>query len=187
MSASSSSYRRVAQRETSDSEDVSQGAPATPGGEDGSEFLTPNSSTATATNTTTRSRGERLEDKCIALGWVIIAGLMAKWTDFFAIVWKDERLNRTLLKVSLGGLIVVVTLFLYLTLYLPKIKGLSDPSVWGVYCPRVLPSMCVTGLATYLVFVRALWPLWGFKAPLISGIEIMGMLMFLHFVPACFC
>jgi len=168
MSASSSSYRRVSQSEESaESESES------------SEFVT----TAT-TSTFTRSRGERLEDKFVALGWVIVAVLLAQWTDFFAIVWGDERLNRTLLKVAAGGFVLVVTLVLYLAVYLPKIKGLpSDLSLWGVYCPKVLPVLCVTGFATYLLFVRALWPLWGFMAPLISGTEIMGMLMAMHFVP----
>jgi hypothetical protein len=168
MSASSS-YRRVSLNEES-------AAAAAAPESDGSEFLT--------ATTATRSRGERLEDKCVALGWVIVAVLLAQWTDFCFILWRDERLNRTLLKISSGGCLVVVTLFLYLALYLPKIKGLpSDLSVWGVYCPKVLPVMCVTGFATYLVFVRALWPLWGFMAPLISGTEIMGMIMALHFVP----
>jgi hypothetical protein len=119
----------------------------------------------------------------MALGWVIVAGLLARWTDFYGIVWKDERLNRVLLRIAGGGSLVVLTLFLYLTLYLPRVKGLGDPSVWSVYCPRVLPALCATGVATYLVFLRALWPLWGCMAPVISGTEIMGILMALHFVP----
>jgi len=170
---SASSYRRVSQRE-SDTEDTPQ------------EQLTANTATGNTvpSTTTTRSRGERLEDKCTALAWVIVAILVDRWTEFFGVLWwHNELLNRTLLRIAFGGFLVVVSLFLYLTLYLPRIKGLSDPSVWGVYCPRVMPSMCLTGLATYVVFVRALWPLWGFKAPLVSGIEIMGMLMALHFVP----
>lgn len=162
MSASSSSYRRVTQSPISAS-----------------------TGTGTGTSSPTRSRGERLEDKCVAFGWVIVASLLARYTDFFSIIWKDDddRLNRTLLRVAFGGFTTVVALFLYLTLYLPKIKGLSDPSVWGVYCPKVLPIMGVTGFVTYLVFVRALWPLWGFLAPLISGTEIMGILMAFHFIP----
>ena len=164
MSASSPSYRRVPQREND--EGTPTGA-ATPG----------------IDTTLARSRGERLEDKCVALGWVIWAILLARWTDFFPRLWSDERLNRTLLKVASGGFLVTLSLFLYLALYLSRVKGLSDPSVWGVYCPKVFPMMCVTCVATYAVFVRALWPLWGFLAPFISGTEIMGMFMVLHFVP----
>ena len=162
MSASSSSYRRVTQSPISASTGTGTG---------------------TGTSSPTRSRGERLEDKCVALGWVIVAVLLARWTDFFSIVWNDDRLNRTLLRVAFGGFTIVVTLFLYLSVYLPRIKGLSDPSVWGVYCPKVVPIMGLTGVLTYLVFIRALWPLWGFLAPIISGTELMGILMASHFIP----
>mmetsp|Transcript_3003 Transcript_3003/g.6250 ORF Transcript_3003/g.6250 Transcript_3003/m.6250 type:complete len:165 (-) Transcript_3003:402-896(-) len=158
-----SSYRRVAQTEdttpSSDASEFSSGA------------------------TSSRSRGERLEDKFIALGWVIVAVMLARWTEFFGVLWSNEVVNRKLLKISFMGCLLVITIFLYLTVYLPRIKGLSDPSVWGVYCPKVLPVMCVVGVSTYLVLIRALWPLYGFMAPLISGTEIMGMLMALHFVP----
>ena len=164
---SASSYRRVPQRD-SDHEDA---APPL------------NSSDSNNNSTSTRSRGERLEDKCMALGWVIVAILLAKWTDFFGVLWKNETLNRSLLKISLGGYLVATLLFLYLTVYLPRVKGLSDPSVWGVYCPKVFPAMCGIGVLAYLVLVRALWPLWGFLAPVITGTELMGMLMALHFVP----
>lgn len=165
MSASSSSYRRVPQRESDD--DSPQAGPFALGIE----------------STIMRTRGERLEDKFVALVWVIWAVILARWTDFFSVLWKDERLNRTLLKVASGGFLVALSLFLYLTLYLPRIKGLSDPSVWGVYCPKVFPMMCVTVVITYLVLIRSLWPLWGFLAPFISGSEIMGIVMALHFVP----
>lgn len=177
---SASKYRRVPLREPEDT----TGQPS--GGDSSSEFASGATTTTTArttTSTTTRSRGELIEDKGVALGWVIVAFLLARWTDFFGLLWKDERIHRNLLKISLGGCLVVVTLCLYLTVYLPRVKGLSDPSVWGVYCPRVLPAMCVIGILTYFTLIRALWPLWGFMAPLISGTEIMGILMALHFVP----
>eukprot|EP00536_Pseudo-nitzschia_multiseries_P004102 jgi/Psemu1/302361/fgenesh1_kg.67_\ len=147
-SSTSASYRRVPQREGQDS--TASGS--------SSEFET----TAGAT-TNSRSRAERLEDKCVALGWVIAAVLLARWTNFFPIVWSDPRLNRSLLRVAGGGFTVAAVLFLYLTLY--------------------LPILLMTNVITYLVFVRALWPLWGFWAPLLSGTEIMGIVMFFHFVP----
>ena len=177
-SSSSSSYRRVAQRDNGNNPTSS--ASGAPGSSSSSSSF---EGTSGSNNSPTRSRGERLEDKCVALGWVIVAVLLARWTDFFSIVWNDDRLNRTLLRVAFGGFTIVVTLFLYLSVYLPRIKGLSDPSVWGVYCPKVVPIMGLTGVLTYLVFIRALWPLWGFLAPIISGTELMGILMASHFIP----
>ena len=156
-----SSYRRVSQTET---DETTASASA-------DEF------------SSSRTRGERLEDKIVALGWIFVAVLLARFTDFWGVLWSNQVINRKLLKIAFCGYLVVVSLFLYLAVYLPKIKGLTDPSVWGVYCPKVLPMMCVVGVSTYLVLIRALWPLWGFMAPLISGTEIMGMLMAPHFVP----
>lgn len=169
-STSSSSYRRVPQRETNETaaSEISSG-----GFESSAGTTTPN----------TRSQGERLEEKGVALVWLVVALVLARWTNFFPIVWSDPRLNRTLLRVAGGGFILVLALFSYLTLYLPKIKGLSDPSVWGVYCPKVFPGLLLACTVTYLIFVRALWPLWGFWAPLLSGTEIMGILMSFHFIP----
>lgn len=93
-------------------------------------------------------------------------------------------MNRTLLRMSALGVMVDLGFILYLTVYLPKVKGLADSSAWSIYCPRVIPTMLgVTGVS-YLVFLRATWPVWGFLAPLITGCELMGLLMSLHFIPS---
>jgi hypothetical protein len=126
---------------------------------------------------------------CLALllllvAWVILAFLVARWTKFFGTLWSsDSDANRSLLRVAALGLGIVTSLVLYLSLYLPKIKGI-DSSAWNVYCPRVIPTMAAVGVTSYLIFLRATWPVWGFLAPLVSGTQFMGILMALHFVPA---
>jgi hypothetical protein len=88
-----------------------------------------------------------------------------------------------LLAIAFLGVGINTALVLYLVVYLPKIKKLSDSSAWSVYCPRVIPTMTGVGISTFLIFVRALWPVWGFLAPLIFGTQIMGLLFGLHFIP----
>jgi hypothetical protein len=91
--------------------------------------------------------------------------------------------NRSLLQI-VGLLFGIQTiLVLYLTVYLPRVKGLTDSSAWEVYCPRIIPVMTVTGIVAVMLLIRAVWPVWGFLAPLILGIEAMGCLFALHFVP----
>jgi hypothetical protein len=91
--------------------------------------------------------------------------------------------NRSLLQI-VGLLFGIQTiLVLYLTVYLPRVKGLTDSSAWEVYCPRIIPVMTVTGIVAIMLLIRAVWPVWGFLAPLILGIEAMGCLFALHFVP----
>lgn len=120
------------------------------------------------------------------VGWVILAVLVNRWTYFFTTLWSSPDANRTLLRIAFVGMLAVLGMILYLTLYLPRIKGMRDsgPALWSVYCPKVLPAMAATGLATCLVFLRATWPVWGFLAPLISGTQFMGILMVLHFIPS---
>jgi len=207
MSSTSPSYRRVAQRVTSDPAVAAASASSS-----GDIFeVQP-----------TRSRKERLEDKCFALAWVIVACIVARYTNFFSIVFllntdttatgtsttttttddnnndnnsssnststseNNLQPNKILLRLAFVGVGIITTLFLYLTLYLPKIKGLprNDPSVWNVYCPKVIPIMGITSIMTYLLLIRALWPIFGFLSPLISGTEIMGLVMVTHFIPA---
>jgi len=185
-----SSYRRVAQRDD-------------PTGGGGTESGGGGSSSGTSVDTfdvPVRSRKDRLEDKCVALGRVIVACLVARYTDFFSIVllWNNTNTandnttttttsqpNKALLRIAYIGFSIVTTLYLYLTIYLPKVKGLpsNDPSVWQAYCPRVLPIMGITGILTYLILIRAIYPIYGMLGPIISGTEIMGLVMATHFIP----
>jgi hypothetical protein len=105
-------------------------------------------------------------------------------TSFYSKLWSSPEGNRTLLRISGLGTLAVLGMILYLTVYLPRVKGLKDSSAWGIYCPKVLPTMAGVGLVSYLVFLRATWPLWGFLAPLVSGTQFMGILMLLHFIPS---
>ena len=146
------------------------------------------------------------------MAWLVLAILVSRWTGFFSIIWSSDKPNRTLLRFAAMGLGIITAQCLYLTLYLPKVKGLVDSSAWSVYCPRVIPTMAVTGVISYLVFLRgkffmvrfaiffsskidtaynatfllllACWPVWGFLGPLIFGTQFMGLIMSLHFVPA---
>lgn len=131
-----------------------------------------------------------------------VAAITAYYTNFWSVVLllqdaEDESSkdatqtttlqlllpNRSLLLTVALLLGIQTILVLYLTVYLPRVKGLTDSSAWEVYCPRVIPVMTVTGIVSILLLIRAVWPVWGFLAPLILGIQAMGCLFALHFVP----
>jgi hypothetical protein len=38
-------------------------------------------------------------------------------------------------------------------------------------------------VVSYLILLRAVWPVWGFLAPLVFGTQCMGVIMSLHFLP----
>lgn len=139
-----------------------------------------------------RSLQDRVADKLVAFGWVSAALGVACYTNFFSVLLSSSSssstgpvlVNRTLLNLAFMGLGINTVLMMYLTVYLPKVKQLqADPSAWAVYCPRVIPIMTVTGIVTAILLIRGTWPKWGFFAPLILGVEAMGMLFSLHFIP----
>jgi hypothetical protein len=133
---------------------------------------------------------ERGTDKAMAAVWVILAALVAHWTDslrVFRLVPSSATTaataNPLLMQLVGVGFGINTVLVLYLIVYLPYVKGLNDSSAWEVYCPRIIPTITVTSLVTGFLFLRATWSVWGFLAPLILGIEAMGCLFLTHFIP----
>jgi len=119
----------------------------------------------------------------VALAWVLTAVLLAYFTDFFTVLISSPKANRGLLQLVLICLLMNLTLVAYLTIYLPKVKGLTDSSAWPVYCPRVIPLIVIISFVAALLLIRATWPVWGFLSPLVLGIEMMGAIFSLHFIP----
>jgi len=114
------------------------------------------------------------------VGLAIAVGYLA---DVPRVVLSDARVNRPIFNVAVMLFSINVILLLYLVLYLPCVKGIRSSAAWEAYCPRVIPTMTAIGVADTMLFIRATWPVWGFLSPLILGIEFLGSLFFLHFVP----
>lgn len=133
-----------------------------------------------------RNLRHRVRDKLTALAWVSAAGLLAWMAGVPQQILLHDNCKaiRPLMHLFFTLLGINTVLLLYLVLYLPKVKGLVDSSAWDVYCPRVIPSMSAVGVLSGLVLIRACWPVWGFLTPLILGVEALGALNLLHFVPS---
>lgn len=142
------------------------------------------SASATTTTSQRRTLAERFSDKLIAAAWVAVAVVVAYFTSTWHVLTaSDSPANHVLLQLTAVCVGINTVLFLYLLLYLPYIKGLTDSSAWDVYCPRVIPTATAVGVLCGLLLIRATWPVWGFLSPLVLGIEGLGVLYSLHFVP----
>lgn len=130
-----------------------------------------------------RSLSERLTDKFFALVWIFLAVVVAYTSDFFNVLLAFPKANRGLLQLAAVCVGINTILFLYLTIYLPYVKGLTDSSAWDVYCPRIIPTVTALSVLCGILLIRATWPVWGFLAPLVLGVEALGCLFALHFVP----
>jgi len=136
-----------------------------------------------------RSLSDRLQDKIAAFLWVLLAAGVAYGTDFWNVVLlktnsdSAKQPSRPILQVAALAISVDVALVLYLVVYLPRCKGLVDSSAWRVYCPRVVPIAIAVAVVAALLLIRGTWPVWGFFAPFVLGMQAMGALFALHFVP----
>ena len=162
-------------------------------------------SSSSATTTTihnplpSRTTTERIMDKCTAAIWVLVASLVFHYTNSAQVYLlttttgrhdenstKPTTANLLLMQLVMIGLGINTILFGYLLLYLPYVKGLRDSTAWDVYCPRIIPCMTLIGLSIFILLIRATYPIWGFLAPFIIGIEAMGALFACHFIPIGF-
>lgn len=122
------------------------------------------------------------------MGWVATAILVTWWTSFLHVILApDPRISLPYLYAFVVGVGINTVLFLYLKVYLHYVVGLpkTDSSVYDVWCPRVIPTITITGVLCTFFIIRATYPIWGLLSPLVLGIEVMGALHFLHFVPWC--
>ncbi len=153
---------------------------------------TSTSSISSSQNPANKSIGQRITDKIHAAVWVLFGGFVAKGTNTPLVLLSSPPYPhglshaqpiRPLLLVAMAQLTANFILLLYLGLYLPKVKGLKDPESWSVYCPRVIPIMTANGVVCAFFLIRSLWPVWGFLTPFILGVEAMGLLFSMHFIP----
>lgn len=191
-----STYRRVPSAHTSDPPPVDDNDRAA-----FEQEVDESSTAAAASDTSTpRSLSERISDKIYAMGWVLVAILVAHFTRFYPVVFLMHdstatydntaaplrQPNRALLLLVAICIGINTVLFLYLTVYLPKVKGLTDSSAWPVYCPRVIPASTIFFVLSVVFLIRGCWPVWGFLTPLLVIIQMMGWLFATHLIPWIF-
>uniref|UniRef100_A0A7S2E6R4 Uncharacterized protein n=1 Tax=Trieres chinensis TaxID=1514140 RepID=A0A7S2E6R4_TRICV len=139
--------------------------------------------TGNAPSSRSRTASERASEKLQALAWIGAALVTSKLSKLPSAFASDPRVLRPLLNFSLLLLAVNAILTLYLAIYLPRIKGLSDPSAWSAYRPNLIPAMTGIAVLCGALMIRALWPVWGFVTPLVLGTVGLGAMEALHFVP----
>ena len=126
---------------------------------------------------------ESIQTKIWAVLWTAAMIAVIYFSDFFMVLLSSDRVNRTWFNLSCLCWGVDFSCLLYL-MHLPY-RGIDLE--WNVYCPRVIPLATGAIVAGSFSLLMATWPVWGFMTPFILGIIGVGMLMSMHFVPACNC
>ncbi|CAM9603735.1 unnamed protein product [Heterosigma akashiwo] len=128
---------------------------------------------------------DTINAKIHALFWCAGAGAVMYYTDFIRVMLESDEVNRLYFNLGVVCFGSNCCFMFYLTVYLPYIKKITLS--WNIYCPRVIPTMTITGLACGLFLIMGMWPVWGFLTPLILGVVFMGMFFSLHFIPPLPC
>jgi hypothetical protein len=135
---------------------------------------------------------EKISDKLHAILFISLSYAVIQYTDTVSIVFTSTQIIRPLLYIAVVLMTINMILFLYLGVYIPKIKGIdtdkfgkTNGELWSTYCPRVIPIMTLNGVLCSIVMTRCFWPVWGFFTPIILGIEFFGLIFVSQFIPWC--
>eukprot|EP00238_Polyblepharides_amylifera_P013440 CAMPEP_0196586424 /NCGR_PEP_ID=MMETSP1081-20130531/54229_1 /TAXON_ID=36882 /ORGANISM="Pyramimonas amylifera, Strain CCMP720" /LENGTH=188 /DNA_ID=CAMNT_0041908297 /DNA_START=246 /DNA_END=812 /DNA_ORIENTATION=+ len=130
-------------------------------------------------------RRKIVRQKFEAFLWVAVALAILCYGDgnrnFFTMLLHNVRLERSYLHVGYALLGVNTCIFCYLALYLTVAKKQDN---WEVVAPWAIPTATIIGLIMCLMFMLALWPVYGWFTPLVQFTLFMGMLLSNHFIPS---
>lgn len=81
-------------------------------------------------------------------------------SDFFSVLISNPRIMRRPFYVGLLCLAINTVIFLYLAVWLRHV--IKTDASWDVIAPGAIPTATILGVGSFLMFVFALWPVWGF-------------------------
>lgn len=129
---------------------------------------------------------KRVRQKMEAFLWVSAMSALLYYGDgnrnFFSMLLKNTRLNRFYLNITYVLLGLNTSIFLFLNVWLNWIKG--NTLEWEVAAPWSIPAATLTGLATAVTIMVALWPVYSWLTPVVQFTLFMGMLLSGHFYPS---
>lgn len=96
--------------------------------------------------------------------WIASATFIIYYGDFrsnlFALLVSDPRIHRTPFNIGLACVVMDLGIFLYLAVRL-SYTGRIDERL-EIAAPGAIPAATMVGLAAFILFSYALWPIWSF-------------------------
>ena len=118
--------------------------------------------------------------------WVALAVLTIYWTNFFRVIWESPLILHSYLYLGLTTLFFNMSLIAFLALYCESYLGVDRP--WETLYPQAIPMMMVMGIATFVLFYAAFYPVWGwFLSAGIQFVFFVGYLNAGQFLPSGVC
>jgi hypothetical protein len=118
------------------------------------------------------------------LAWIFVAACMLFYgngeKDAIDVVRTDPRILDTFITAACVCACLNVACFVYVHIYLAKIKGVKDPENSAQQFVALGAATMVAGGFSLMV---GIWPVWGILSPIMVFVLFMGLLMSLQFVP----
>ena len=130
------------------------------------------------------SSKEKITEKIHAGFWVVISILILYYTDLIHQITSDKRIERFSLTIAITSLSINLVLVLYSTIWLPYMMKTKVPI--EIYAPKLVPISALLAIITIIMFMYALWPIYGLLTPLLILILTLGLLLSCHFIPWIF-
>lgn len=94
-----------------------------------------------------------------SIGWVLAAIGIGFYTDMWNVIRYDYRVNHSFLVLGFLSMFVLMLVIAYLALWVPMTatRPITD---LGAYAPTAAPVGAIAGVATFVFFTIALWPIW---------------------------
>eukprot|EP00392_Amoebophrya_sp_AT5.2_P003790 g3795.t1 len=123
-------------------------------------------------------------DKVHAALWVSLACFMIYYTNFFRVIWESPLVHRSYLYLGFACLGFNMSLLFYMAIVCDYWQGMSSEAI-EAHLPQSMPAILVCALATFFLFLVALYPVFGFL--LTVGLQFtffMGFINAGHFLPS---
>ena len=133
-------------------------------------------------NSRTRQLSHKINTWIHSLFWIGLAIFIIQYCDIIRVLRIDERIIVPLLYIAGIAWFGVISLFIYLGLYLPivKKKRIEDYNV--THGDYIKITLVLTGVSV-LTFIMAIWPVWRWMSILITCSLLMGCMMIPNVLP----
>eukprot|EP01084_Bolivina_argentea_P096280 173095_1 len=126
--------------------------------------------------------GNEISTYAHSLFWIGLALFVIKYSDLIRVIRLDDRVILPLLYIAGASWMVVISLVVYLSFFLPccKKERIED---FNVTHPQHIYATLFLTVVSYVTFVISIWPIWGWMSILIGASILMGLIMIPNFIP----
>ncbi|GFN73763.1 transmembrane protein 128-like [Plakobranchus ocellatus] len=108
--------------------------------------------------------------------WLVVALMVFYFSDFFRVMMYDLRIKRIWYWIGIAMMSIHIGTAAFLVIWLGYWKKISSEH-WDKKYPKAIPIATASFLVGILCLSVALWPVWGFLAPIILLSLFMGVVI----------